>query len=132
MLHLPSYSLHYGLLGRVPVSRMVVHQWVLLLRPPAKKAGSKHAGNAVATPAHKTHRTFNLPSLNLPRVLEFLASLTSQELAGYRTSIMKPFLMLKVERCYSTHMWHLQESQCLHQVGASTERLVKNDSQFFT
>lgn len=82
MLHLPSYPLSFGFLGRVPTSRMAVQQWMVLLRPPAKTAGSKRAGNAVATPSHKTHRTFNLPSPNLPKVLEFIASLAFQELAG--------------------------------------------------
>lgn len=55
MLHLPSYPLSFGFLGKVPTSRMAVQQWMVLPRPPAKTAGSKRAGNAVATPSHKTH-----------------------------------------------------------------------------
>jgi len=102
MLQLPSYSLSSGFLGRVTAGRMGVQQWVLHLRSPAKKARTKHAGNAAAAPSHKTHWTFNLPSLNLPR---FSSSPASHLGAGRIQSMQnEAFLLLKVEHCCSNHM----------------------------
>lgn len=70
---------------------------------PQKKAGTKHAGNAAATPFHKAQWTFNQPSLNLPR---FSSSLPASHFAAGRALNMQneAFLLLREEHCRSTHL----------------------------